>query len=65
MNGYIAVDNGFVRFDRVRIPANDMLSKFAQITEDGLYLQPPHAKISYGGVSVKFSTGWKCSPIRA
>ncbi len=50
MNGAAAIDNGFVRFDHVQIPAENMLSKFAQVTEDGRYVQPPHAKISYGGV---------------
>lgn len=50
MYGATAIDNGFVRFDHVHIPAENMLSKFAQVTEDGRYVQPPHAKISYGGV---------------
>ena len=27
-----------------------MLSKFAQVTDDGQYKQPPHAKLSYGGM---------------
>lgn len=27
-----------------------MLSKFADVTPDGRYIQPPHAKLSYGGV---------------
>ena len=32
-----------------------MLSKFAHVTPDGRYIQPPHAKISYGGVRSKYS----------
>lgn len=28
-----------------------MLSGFAQVTDEGKYLKPPHAKLSYGGVS--------------
>jgi acyl-CoA oxidase len=48
--GYAATDNGFARFDRVRIPKEHMLSKFAQVTDDGKYVKPPHAKISYGGM---------------
>ena len=44
-------DNGFARFDRVRIPKENMLSGFAQVTSEGEYVQPPHAKLSYGGVS--------------
>ncbi|KAG6872455.1 hypothetical protein C0995_009615, partial [Termitomyces sp. Mi166 len=48
--GFGSVDNGFARFDRVRIPKEHMLSKFAQVTDDGKYVQPPHAKLSYGGM---------------
>lgn len=51
MGGVIGVDNGFARFDHVRIPRENMLSKFAQVTAEGKYVQPPHAKLSYGGVS--------------
>ncbi|KAG5350604.1 hypothetical protein C0989_010187 [Termitomyces sp. Mn162] len=50
--GFTTVDNGFARFDHVRIPKENMLSKFAQVTDDGKYVQPPHAKLSYGGVRV-------------
>lgn len=52
MGGMASVDNGFARFDHVRIPRGHMLSKFAQVTSEGKYVQPPHAKLSYGGVSV-------------
>lgn len=51
MAGYASTDNGFARFDHVRIPKENMLSRFAQVTEDGNYVKPPHAKLSYGGVS--------------
>ena len=51
MGGATSVDNGYVRFDHVRIPAENMLSKFSRVTPDGQYVKPPHAKISYGGVS--------------
>jgi hypothetical protein len=51
LGGTPANDNGFVRFDRIRIPKWQMLSKFAQVTDDGKYVRPPHAKLSYGGVS--------------
>lgn len=33
-----------------------MLSGFAQVTDEGKYLRPPHAKLSYGGVSCKSPT---------
>ncbi|KAF9262889.1 peroxisomal oxidase [Marasmius fiardii PR-910] len=50
MGGYSANDNGFARFDHVRIPKSHMLSKFAQVTDQGTYVKPPHAKVSYGGM---------------
>ncbi|CAK5263611.1 unnamed protein product [Mycena citricolor] len=48
--GYASTDNGFARFDRVRIPKEYMLSKFADVTAAGEYVTPPHAKLSYGGM---------------
>ena len=53
-DGQSTNDNGFARFDRVRIPKENMLSGFAQVTSEGEYIQPPHAKLSYGGVSAFF-----------
>jgi hypothetical protein len=47
---FAANDNGFIRFQNVRIPLSCMLSKFARVTENGEYVVPPHAKLSYGGV---------------
>ncbi|PFH50109.1 hypothetical protein AMATHDRAFT_61772 [Amanita thiersii Skay4041] len=63
MGGFAATDNGFARFDHVRIPKENMLSKFAQVTDDGQYIQPPHAKMSYGGMlyiraNMVTSAGW-------
>uniref|UniRef100_A0A7S4IFR4 Acyl-coenzyme A oxidase n=1 Tax=Vannella robusta TaxID=1487602 RepID=A0A7S4IFR4_9EUKA len=46
--GYEAVDNGYLRFDHVRIPLFNMLAKYAQVSEDGVYSKPPHDKLSYG-----------------
>ncbi|KZT00615.1 acyl-CoA oxidase [Laetiporus sulphureus 93-53] len=48
--GYITVDNGYARFDHVRIPREYMLSEYSQVTEDGQYVKPLHAKLSYGGM---------------
>lgn len=48
--GMAAQDQGFARFDHVRIPRTNMFSKFAEVTIDGSYIQPPHAKLSYGGM---------------
>ncbi|KAL1720168.1 acyl-CoA dehydrogenase/oxidase C-terminal [Schizophyllum commune] len=50
LGGFAATDNGFVRFDRARIPLKNMLSKFAQVTEAGEYVRPPHDKLAYGGM---------------
>lgn len=46
--GFNAVDNGFIRFDHVRIPRTAMLMKNARVTEAGEYISPPSAKASYG-----------------
>ncbi|TEB33934.1 acyl-CoA oxidase [Coprinellus micaceus] len=48
--GFGPTDNGFAKFNRVRIPKEQMLSRFAQVTDEGEYRQPPHAKLSYGGM---------------
>ncbi|KJA24892.1 hypothetical protein HYPSUDRAFT_65201 [Hypholoma sublateritium FD-334 SS-4] len=48
--GFAPTDNGFARFNHVRIPKENMLSGFAQVTDEGEYLKPPHAKLSYGGM---------------
>lgn len=56
MAGYAGVDNGYARFNHVRIPRRHMLSKFAQVTREGTYVKPPHDKVSYGGVSVSLSS---------
>ncbi|KAI0331414.1 acyl-CoA oxidase [Cubamyces sp. BRFM 1775] len=63
MAGYGAVDNGYARFDHVRIPREYMLSAFASVTPDGQYVQPPHAKLSYAGMmyirsTMVISGGW-------
>ncbi|KAH7913617.1 acyl-CoA dehydrogenase/oxidase C-terminal [Hygrophoropsis aurantiaca] len=63
VGGMAAMDNGFARFDHIRIPRENMLSKFAQVSKDGQYVQPPHAKLSYGGMlyirsSMVTTAGW-------
>ncbi|KAJ7857076.1 peroxisomal oxidase [Mycena olivaceomarginata] len=45
-----STDQGFARFDHVRIPLKEnMLSKFAGVMDEGKYVTPPHVKLSYGG----------------
>jgi acyl-CoA oxidase len=46
--GYNAVDNGFLRFDHVRVPRRAMLMKHARVDPDGTYHPPPVAKAAYG-----------------
>ncbi|TFK36086.1 peroxisomal oxidase [Crucibulum laeve] len=63
LGGYSPTDNGFARFNHVRIPKENMLSQFAQVTDEGKYVQPPHAKLSYGGMlyiraNMVTSAGW-------
>lgn len=46
--GYNAVDNGFLRFDHVRVPRRAMLMGHSRVETDGTYVPPPVAKVSYG-----------------
>eukprot|EP01099_Mayorella_cantabrigiensis_P001461 TRINITY_DN1639_c0_g3_i1.p1 TRINITY_DN1639_c0_g3~~TRINITY_DN1639_c0_g3_i1.p1 ORF type:complete len:692 (-),score=149.44 TRINITY_DN1639_c0_g3_i1:253-2328(-) len=46
--GYSTMDNGFLRFDNVKIPRNALLMRFSQVTPEGEYIKPPHSKVSYG-----------------
>jgi len=47
--GYNGVDNGFMRFDHVRVPRDAMLMRYASVSEDGAYRPPPaaNAKAAY------------------
>ena len=46
--GYNAVDNGFLRFDAVRVPRRAMLMRHARVEADGTYLPPAVSKAAYG-----------------
>ncbi|KAJ3172573.1 hypothetical protein HDU88_005902 [Geranomyces variabilis] len=46
--GYQAIDNGFMLFDHVRIPRENMLMRYARVEADGSYVRPPSSKLSYG-----------------
>ncbi|XP_072022015.1 peroxisomal acyl-coenzyme A oxidase 1-like isoform X2 [Amphiura filiformis] len=48
--GYANIDNGFLRFDHVRIPRENMFMKYSQIEPDGSYVAPPAAKLTYGSM---------------
>ncbi|GJN93945.1 hypothetical protein Rhopal_007004-T1 [Rhodotorula paludigena] len=47
-----SVDNGWARFNHVRVPRSHMLSRFAQVdpVDGGRFIKPPHSKLSYGGM---------------
>ncbi|KAF8838079.1 acyl-CoA dehydrogenase NM domain-like protein [Paxillus ammoniavirescens] len=48
--GSASLDNGYARFDRVRIPRKNMFSKFAEVTENGEYTKPLNPRHSFGGM---------------
>ncbi|KAI8050936.1 acyl-CoA dehydrogenase/oxidase C-terminal [Syncephalis plumigaleata] len=57
------VNNGFVHFNRHRIPRDYMLARFARVERDGTYVKPPHAKVGYAGmmllrISLSQESGW-------
>lgn len=46
--GYDEADNGYLRFDHVRIPRENMLMRHSQVLPDGTYVHPKSDKLSYG-----------------
>ncbi|KAI9019467.1 hypothetical protein CLU79DRAFT_758946 [Phycomyces nitens] len=47
--GFNTVDNGLVLFDKVQIPHNSMLAKYARVDmHTGNYIKPPNSKLTYG-----------------
>lgn len=47
--GLNTLDNGFVLFDHVRIPHENMLAKYSHVVKaTGIYERPPNAKVGYG-----------------
>ncbi|KAI6017882.1 acyl-CoA dehydrogenase/oxidase C-terminal [Pisolithus marmoratus] len=61
--GLAAIDHGYARFHHVRVPRTNMFSKFAEVTEDGHYVQPRNPKHSFGGMmyiraSMVATAGW-------
>ncbi|KAG0037234.1 acyl-coenzyme A oxidase [Podila clonocystis] len=49
-NGFNKMDNGFARFNKYRIPRDNMLMRFSKVSKDGVYTKPPHAKLAYGSM---------------
>lgn len=48
--GFNAADNGFIRFDHVRIPRKNILSRFFEVSREGKYIPPPNPKLVYGSM---------------
>ncbi|KAF9978994.1 acyl-coenzyme A oxidase [Actinomortierella ambigua] len=48
--GFNKMDNGYARFNKYRIPRENMLMRFSKVSRDGVYTKPPHAKLSYGSM---------------
>lgn len=47
---YNTIDNGYAKFDRVKIPRGDMLSRYARVEKGGVYVEPKHPKAMYTGM---------------
>ncbi|XP_076083784.1 peroxisomal acyl-coenzyme A oxidase 1-like isoform X6 [Mytilus galloprovincialis] len=48
--GYGTNDNGFLSFDKLRIPRENMLMRYSQVHDDGTYVKPQNAKLAYGSM---------------
>ncbi|XP_073957081.1 acyl-coenzyme A oxidase 1-like [Choristoneura fumiferana] len=48
--GLNSVNNGFLGFDHLRIPREQMLMKHAQVLEDGTYVKSRNSKLNYGAM---------------
>lgn len=46
--GMNATNNGFLGFEQVRIPRENMLMKNNQVLQDGTYVKAPSSKLTYG-----------------
>lgn len=47
--GYNTMDNGFLQFNKVRVPHVNMLSRYAGVDQNtGQYVKPPNSKLAYG-----------------
>ena len=46
--GYEEVSNGYLRFNHVRIPRDNMLMRYSQVLPDGTYVRAKFDKLSYG-----------------
>ena len=47
---FAALDNGYIKFDGVRIPRQNMLMRFNKLEKGGKYTPGKHKKLSYGSM---------------
>lgn len=48
--GRDGIDNGWIQFKNVRVPRDQMLQKWAKVSREGVYSQPPKAQLAYGAL---------------
>ena len=48
--GFGSIDNGYVRFDKIRIPRGNMLQRYSQVSNEGVFTHPKQEKLSYGSM---------------
>eukprot|EP01098_Paradermamoeba_levis_P015897 TRINITY_DN8331_c0_g1_i1.p1 TRINITY_DN8331_c0_g1~~TRINITY_DN8331_c0_g1_i1.p1 ORF type:complete len:629 (+),score=175.69 TRINITY_DN8331_c0_g1_i1:278-1888(+) len=48
--GRNGLDNGWIQFHHVRIPRDHMLMKWASVSPEGIYTNPPSAQLAYGAL---------------
>jgi len=48
--GRHGIDNGWIQFNHVRIPRENMLMKWAKVDRDGKFTQSPSIQLSYGAL---------------
>ncbi|CAG5122877.1 unnamed protein product [Candidula unifasciata] len=50
--GFAAMDNGFLKFNNIRIPRENMLMKHSQVLEDGTFVSPKNDRLLYGSMTL-------------
>jgi len=50
--GRDGIDNGFISFNHIRIPRENMLMKWAKVSPEGIFSERPKAQLSYGALIV-------------
>jgi len=48
--GNNGIDNGFIKFDNVRIPRTDMLMRWAKVSPEGTFSEPERPQLTYGAL---------------